>query len=178
MKIYTRTGDRGETSLLRGGRVRKDDPQIEAYGTVDELNSVVGVVRSLWAQSPLDLQLEQIQRDLFDLGALLAAGGTDPRFPGVSQERVGQLEQAIDRMEAELDPLSAFILPGGSVEASFLHLARTVARRAERLVVGLEPADSYVGSVMYLNRVSDFLFVAARYANRTRGVGDSLWKTT
>lgn len=176
MKIYTRAGDRGETSLLRGGKVRKDDPRIEAYGTVDELNAVIGVVRSAWPESPLDLHLEQIQRDLFDLGALLAAGASDPRFPGVGSHRVSQLEEQIDMMESELEPLTAFILPGGTPQAAELHIARTVCRRAERLVVRLEPLPDFSWSVMYLNRLSDFLFVAARFSNLKQGGRDTLWK--
>jgi cob(I)alamin adenosyltransferase len=176
VKIYTRAGDRGQTSLLRGGKVRKDDPRIEAYGTVDELNAVIGVVRSAWPESPLDLSLEQVQRDLFDLGALLAAGASDPRFPGVGSGRVSQLEEQIDMMEAELEPLTAFILPGGTPQAAQFHTARTVCRRAERLVVQLEPLSDFESSVTYLNRLSDFLFVAARYSNLKQGGRDTLWK--
>lgn len=176
MKIYTRAGDRGQTSLLRGGKVRKDDPRIEAYGTVDELNAVIGVVRSAWSESPLDLHLEQIQRDLFDLGALLAAGASDTRFPGVASDRVSQLEQQIDMMETELEPLTAFILPGGTPQAAQFHIARTVCRRAERLVVRLEPEPDFASSITYLNRLSDFLFVAARYSNLKQGGRDTLWK--
>jgi cob(I)alamin adenosyltransferase len=176
VKIYTRAGDRGQTSLLRGGKVRKDDPRIEAYGTVDELNAIVGVVRSAWPESPLDLHLEQIQRDLFDLGALLAAGASDSRFPGVGSDRVSQLEEQIDTMEVELEPLAAFILPGGTPQASQFHVARTVCRRAERLVVRLEPLADFASSVAYLNRLSDFFFVAARYSNLKQGGRDTLWK--
>ena len=177
MKIYTRGGDRGETSLLRGGRVRKDDPWIEAYGTVDELNSSIGLARSTWPNSPIDSQLELIQRDLFDLGALLAAGASDPRFSGPSTKRITELESSIDQMESQLEPLTAFILPGGSVEASHLHLARTVCRRAERLMVKLPESDLLLNSIAYLNRLSDHLFVAARFANRQRGIRDTLWTT-
>jgi cob(I)alamin adenosyltransferase len=176
MKIYTRAGDRGETSLLRGGKVRKDDPYIEAYGAIDELNSSLGLVRALWLRSPIDSELEQIQRDLFDVGALLASSGADPRFSGVAPARIDQLEQQIDGMESELPPLTAFILPGGSPEAAQLHVSRTICRRAERRVVKLEETATIAIAMAYLNRLSDFLFVAARYANRIRGFGDTLWK--
>lgn len=176
MKIYTRAGDRGETSLLRGGKVRKDDPYIEAYGTIDELNSSLGLVRAIWAGGLIDAELEQIQRDLFDIGALLAASGSDPRFPGISKDRIDQMERQIDRMDAELEPLTAFILPGGSVEAAHLHMSRTICRRAERRVVRLSQTPEIAMTVAYLNRLSDYLFVAARYANRTRGTSDTLWK--
>src|SRR5438309_2162954 len=114
MKIYTRTGDAGETSLFGGSRVPKNDPRIEAYGTVDELNSFIGVARASWPQSPIDADLAKIQADLFDLGAHLAAPGSD-RFPTVAPSRVEQLEHSIDRMEVELKPLKSFILPGGSM---------------------------------------------------------------
>lgn len=176
MKIYTRAGDRGETSLLRGGKVRKDDPYIEAYGTIDELNSSLGLARSVWIGGLIDGELEQIQRDLFEIGALLAATGADPRFSGVSKGRIDQLEAQIDRMDAELDPLTAFILPGGSLEAAQLHMSRTICRRAERRVVKLKQTPEIATTVAYLNRLSDYLFVAARYANRSRGTADTLWK--
>ena len=118
MKIYTRGGDLGQTSLLGGDRLRKSNPRIEAYGTVDELNSTIGSVRASWPGSPLDSQFRSIQNDLFDLGAQLAAPGRSDRFRGVPPERVGELETAIDAMEASLDPLKNFILPGGSVAAA------------------------------------------------------------
>ena len=175
MKIYTRGGDRGETSLLRGGRVRKNDPWIEAYGTIDELNSAIGLARSTWPDSPIDSQLDQIQRDLLDLGALLAAGASDQRFSGPSPRRIAEMETSIDQMESQLEPLTAFILPGGSPEASQLHMARTICRRAERLTVQLPETELLLNSIAYLNRLSDYLFVAARYANRQRGVADIIW---
>ncbi|HET7711237.1 MAG TPA: cob(I)yrinic acid a,c-diamide adenosyltransferase, partial [Thermoanaerobaculia bacterium] len=162
MKIYTRTGDRGETSLLGGARVRKDHPRIEAYGTVDELNSYIGVVRALWAEGPIDEELASIQRDLFEIGAQLASDSA--RFAGVGPERVADLEREIDTMEEKLPPLTAFILPGGSMIAAHLHVARTVCRRAERLVIALANEESRP-TVAYLNRLSDYLFVAARFAN-------------
>jgi cob(I)alamin adenosyltransferase len=171
MKIYTRTGDSGETSLFGGSRVAKDDPRIEAYGTIDELNSAIGVVRASWPSSPIDKQLNAIQSDLFDIGAHLAAPGND-RFAGVEPRRIDELERAIDAMESELQPLTNFIIPGGSLPAAELHIARTVCRRAERRVVALEDNPA---TVAYLNRLSDYLFVAARYANRGHGVPDTPW---
>ena len=175
MKIYTKTGDAGETSLFGGARVPKDDPRIEAYGTVDELNSLLGVARASWPASPLDAQLGRIQSDLFAIGAHLASPGTS-RFAGVEPERVAELERAIDAMESELAPLRNFILPGGSAAAAHLHVARTVCRRAERLAVALHDDDPATrSSLVYMNRLSDYLFVAARYANLKHGVDDVVW---
>jgi cob(I)alamin adenosyltransferase len=176
MKIYTRTGDSGETSLFGGARVSKHDPRIEAYGTVDELNAFVGVARASWPQSPVDAPLAMIQNDLFDIGAQLAAPGTS-RFIGVDVSRVAALEHSIDEMERDLTPITSFILPGGSIGAAQLHAARTVCRRAERLVVALGD-DRTKTTITYLNRLSDFLFVAARFANRRSGVDDVIWKKT
>jgi cob(I)alamin adenosyltransferase len=170
VKIYTKTGDAGETSLFGGARVPKSDARIEAYGTIDELNSFLGVARASWPASPLDEELGRIQSDLFDLGAHLAAPGSN-RFWGVRAERVAELESAIDGMESKLPPLRNFILPGGCAAAANLHVARTVCRRAERLVVTLHDD----ASIVYLNRLSDFLFVAARYANLQHGVDDVVW---
>ena len=175
MKIYTRTGDAGETSLFGGSRVRKDDARIEAYGTVDELNSVLGLARASWPASSLNEQFHSIQSDLFDIGAHLASPGTS-RFAGPEPERVAALERAIDGMETELAPLKTFILPGGSVVAAQIHIARTVCRRAERLVVALrDDNQGTTASITYLNRLSDFLFVAARFANHEQGVADVPW---
>jgi cob(I)alamin adenosyltransferase len=171
MKIYTKTGDAGETSLFGGARVRKDDARIEAYGTVDELNSFVGVARASWPDSPLDAQLHAIQSDLFDLGAHLAAPQTS-RFAGPDPSRIAALEQSIDAMESELAPLKTFVLPGGSLAAANLHVARTICRRAERLVVTL---GAEAAAVTYLNRLSDYLFVAARFANFRHGIADVPW---
>ncbi|HEX7150115.1 MAG TPA: cob(I)yrinic acid a,c-diamide adenosyltransferase [Thermoanaerobaculia bacterium] len=175
MKIYTRTGDQGQTSLFGGARVPKNDSRIEAYGTVDELNSVLGVVRAAWRASRLDGLLHQAQMDLFEIGAHLASPGMS-RFPGVAPERVAELEASIDSMEASLAPLKTFILPGGSLAAAQLHVARTVCRRAERLVVGLQDEDpATLSSIAYLNRLSDWLFVAARFANHSAGLDDVPW---
>jgi cob(I)alamin adenosyltransferase len=178
MKIYTRTGDTGETSLFGGARVRKDDARIEAYGTIDELNSFLGVARACWPSSSLDGQFHLVQSDLFDIGAHLASPGTS-RFAGPDSARVAALEQSIDAMESELAPLKTFILPGGSLAAANLHVARTICRRAERLVVALRDEDEATkASITYLNRLSDFLFVAARFANHQHGVADVPWGPT
>jgi cob(I)alamin adenosyltransferase len=175
MKIYTRTGDAGETSLFGGMRVAKDDTRIEAYGTVDELNSFIGLARVSWPKSPVDAELLQVQNDLFDIGAQLSAPGS-ARFGGVPVDRVAALEAGIDQMERVLEPLRSFILPGGSVAAAHLHIARTVCRRAERLVVSLRDADEATKrTIAYLNRLSDYLFVAARSANAASGVADVIW---
>ena len=171
LKIYTKTGDKGTTGLFGGVRVAKNDPRIEAYGTVDELNSFLGLARASWPSSPLDAQLGLVQSDLFDIGAHLAAPGSD-RFPGADPSRLAELESAIDAMESELAPLRNFILPGGCAAAAQLHVARSVCRRAERLVVALGEESS----VVYLNRLSDYLFVAARYANLKSGVDDVVWR--
>ncbi|HXG59340.1 MAG TPA: cob(I)yrinic acid a,c-diamide adenosyltransferase [Thermoanaerobaculia bacterium] len=175
MKIYTRTGDRGETSLLGGSRVVKNDPRIEAYGTVDELNSFIGVARAAWPASPIDDELHRVQSDLFTIGAFLAA--PNGRFETAPRARIAQIESAIDAMERELTPLTNFILPGGSPAAASLHVARTVCRRAERLVVALDDASAPMETtIAYLNRLSDYLFVAARFANARHGVADVGWK--
>lgn len=174
MKIYTRTGDHGETSLFGGARVAKNDARIEAYGTIDELNSHLGVARAAGIAN--DEQFHRIQMDLFDIGAHLASPGTS-RFPGVELARIEALERAIDVMESELAPLTSFILPGGSMGAAQLHVARTVCRRAERLVVALhDDSPATISTIAYLNRLSDFLFVAARYANLRAQVEDVPWK--
>jgi len=170
LKIYTRTGDQGDTSLFGGARVPKDDPRIDAYGTVDELNAFIGLARATWPSSPLDDDLGRIQSDLFDVGAHLASPGS-ARFAGVDPTRIEELELAVDAMESELTPLSNFILPGGCATAAQLHVARTICRRAERLVVALHDESS----IAYLNRLSDFLFVAARFANLKHGVDDVPW---
>jgi cob(I)alamin adenosyltransferase len=176
MKIYTRTGDRGETSLFGGARVAKNDPRIEAYGTVDELNSFLGVARASGLPQDLDDQLQQVQMDLFEIGAHLASPGTS-RFPGVDEQRITDLETAIDTMERELTPLTSFILPGGAPSAAHLHVARTVCRRAERCVVGLhDAAPTTQSTIRYLNRLSDYLFVAARLANVRAEQSDVPWK--
>jgi cob(I)alamin adenosyltransferase len=153
--------------------VSKKNARIEAYGTVDELNSHIGLIRAVWNDSPIDVQLDAVQRDLFDVGAHLASPGKDT-FPGVGAARIEALEQGIDDMERGLTPLKNFVLPGGSLQAAHLHVARTVCRRAERLVVALGDKASAT-TVAYLNRLSDYLFVAARFANAQCGVEDVMW---
>jgi cob(I)alamin adenosyltransferase len=182
-KIYTRTGDDGTTALGTGERVRKDSARVAAYGTVDETNALVGVARvHLAGGAPgLDQKLSRIQNDLFDLGADLCVPEREakPAYEPlrVTAGQVTRLEQEIDEMNAELKPLRSFVLPGGSPAAAYLHVARTVCRRAERLVVELAsmPAEPVSDAALrYLNRLSDFLFVAARYVN-DRGKSDVLW---
>lgn len=178
MKIYTRTGDTGSTGLIGGARVSKDDPRIDAYGLVDELNATLGLVRASHPPADTDAELGRIQDDLFVLGADLA----DPRPPEPKQMRVdparaSALEKWIDSMEAGLTPLHNFILPGGSPAGAALHLARTVARRAERAVVALAKTHpACANAVVYLNRLADALFVAARHANRISGVAEIPWR--
>jgi cob(I)alamin adenosyltransferase len=180
MKIYTKSGDGGETGLFAGPRVRKDDLRIEAFGTVDELNAALGVVRTEALPAEIDLLLGTVQHALFDLGAELAT--PDPQSRGtnlISTNRVEQLEHAIDFFEARLPPLQAFILPGGCRAAAQLHVARGVCRRAERRVVTLanQPAVSLSPQVTaYINRLGDLLFVLARAANQASGQGDVLWQ--
>ena len=177
MRIYTRTGDRGETSLFGGGRVAKDHPRAAAYGEVDELNSVLGLVRATAPQAFFDRELEAIQRDLFSIGGHLAT--PDPKRvakASLSSERVADFERMIDQADTELAPLRAFVLPAGSPKAAALHVARTVCRRAERSVVSLSH-DAEVPALFlaYLNRLSDLLFTLARLANHREGAGDVTW---
>jgi cob(I)alamin adenosyltransferase len=180
-RIYTRTGDQGTTALAAGGRRPKHDLRIEAFGTVDETNACIGLVRIHTTGHEIDAMLGRIQNDLFDLGADLATVETDKPLPyeplRMTQGQVDRLEQEIDRLNAELSVLRSFVLPGGTHAAAALHLARTVCRRAERLVVELmEKPDEKISpeSVKYLNRLSDFLFVASRYVN-DKGALDVLW---
>lgn len=178
MKIYTKTGDAGETGLFGGARVSKASARVAAYGDVDELNSALGLARLHRIDDERDALLGAIQSELFDLGAELAAkpGKTAPA-PQVGEEEIARLERAIDRAEEELAPLSSFILPGGSPGAAHLHLARTVCRRAERSVVALAEDGSVRAEVLrYLNRLSDLLFVLARLANARAGVTDVPWQ--
>ena len=180
-KIYTKQGDKGKSSLFGGQTVPKSDPRLEAYGTLDELNSVLGLVRSeAQAQMPalqgLDQDLDRIQNYIFNIGSHLASGSEEMKshLPRLEELQTTFLEQRIDQMEADLTPLKNFILPGGARASSLLHLARTVARRAERATVRIEPpADALV--LIYLNRLSDYLFVAARFANARLGAEDVLW---
>ncbi|GAB5519333.1 MAG: cob(I)yrinic acid a,c-diamide adenosyltransferase [Rhodothermales bacterium] len=182
MKIYTRTGDQGTTALFGGGRVVKSHPRIEAYGTVDETNSILGLVRSHLANAPTcadaDVVLTRIQNELFVAGADLATPlNAKPFVPRIGTDLVTALESDIDRFDGDLPPLKAFILPGGHVAASVLHLARTTCRRAERLTVelaALEPINE--DTIVYLNRLSDLLFTLSRWVNYATGVSDVEWQ--
>lgn len=179
MKIYTKTGDAGDTGLFGGGRVPKDHPRVAAYGQVDELNAAIGFGASLeppaW-EGPL---LERIQRDLFTMGARLATpdpGKLKTPPEPIGETRITALEQAIDRLEGGLAPLQQFILPGGTPKAAALHLARTACRRAERAVVTLSRESDVPREIgIYLNRLSDLLFVLARAANAAAGHPDIVW---
>jgi cob(I)alamin adenosyltransferase len=179
MKIYTKTGDDGTTGLFGGARVKKASPRVEAYGSVDELNAAIGVARATRLERATEEILARVQVDLFTLGAELACvpgketklgmallGGTD----------IERLEQAIDRAESALAPLKTFVLPAGCPQAAALHLARTVCRRAERAVLALEDAPARNELVVYLNRLSDLLFVVARRANAEAGLPDVPWE--
>lgn len=178
MKIYTRTGDQGETGLVGGGRVSKTDLRMEGVGTLDELNAALGLV----LQEPLtDLvrdRLVRVQRRLFDIGAELATPADSPYFrPGVPATAVTELEQEIDRLDEGLPPLRNFILPGGTPGAARLHWARTVCRRAERVVVALGHDDAaQPETAQFMNRLSDWLFLAARHENHQAGVEDVIWQ--
>ena len=188
MKIYTGTGDRGKTSLFSGERISKADARIDAYGDLDELNSLLGALASqLSAREMLVAELQQIQSDLFQAGAWLA---THPDAPSIdslkelSPDRIEFLEKAIDRFEKELPVLKAFILPGGHMTAAWAHVARTVCRRCERKVVLLinestkeMAAEPYQRLLIYLNRLSDYLFVLARKCNHLHGVSDKPWRS-
>lgn len=167
MKIYTRTGDQGETSLYRGGRVSKGSPRVEAYGTVDELNALLGVAVTRIDDREVGELIGRLQNELFILGADLATVDRRRESPKITPDHVAALEAWIDRYEQELQPLSQFILPGGTPGGALLHLARTVARRAERMTVRLAESEEINDEVIkYLNRLSDLLFVLARVVNR------------
>lgn len=188
MKIYTKTGDRGRTSLSSGERVSKGEGRIEAYGDVDELNSMLGMLRMVLPEEEplLDQEVERIQSDLLHMGTRLATTSDSPasaELSEITEEHTRTLEKAIDRMDETLPALKGFILPGGHVSAAWAHIARTVCRRAERHVALLADdaghSDSVWklnGSLIYLNRLSDYLFVLARYCNQIQGVPDSHWK--
>lgn len=179
MKIYTKTGDDGTTSLFGGGRVSKASARIECYGTVDELNSVIGVALSQGTSTEGADFLSVVQNTLFVLGADLATPrDAKAKVARIEESHVFEIEGWIDRLDARLDPLKTFILPGGSPAAASLHVARTVCRRAERLCVTAS-AETDLGpmAVQYLNRLSDFLFTLARWENRDAGVADTPWTT-
>lgn len=176
-KIYTRGGDNGETSLSDGSRAKKYIPRIEAYGTIDETNAVIGIAR-LFSTGPDDKILERIQNDLFDLGADVSTpkGGKHEKSAlRIAQAQIDRLEQEIDQMNMGIEPLTSFVLPGGTAASAHLHLARTIARRAERLLVlAAEQEDISPLAIKYLNRLSDHLFVMSRKTNNG-GKDDILW---
>lgn len=182
-RIYTKTGDAGTTALGTGERVSKTSPRIAAYGTVDETNAALGVARTHLdrAETAVDAMLLRVQNDLFDLGADLCVPDKGEKLPyeplRISDAQVARLEAEIDQMNAELEPLRSFVLPGGTPAGAALHVARTISRRAERLIVelaGLPGETVSAPALKYINRLSDFLFVASRYVN-DRGKGDILW---
>jgi cob(I)alamin adenosyltransferase len=180
MKIYTRTGDSGQTGLFGGGRVSKTHPRVEAYGDVDELNAALGLARAIELMPRVDEIIVALQRDLFAIGALLATPDRDKmkrqlEKASIDERRIRELEQSIDDGDAELEPLRSFIVPGGTPKAAALHVARTVCRRAERRVIALEEEEIPAIVVVYLNRLSDLLFTLARVANRRAGAGEVTW---
>ena len=179
MKIYTKTGDKGMTGLFGGGRVSKALPRVDAYGEIDELNCVLGAVCAHVQDAATAAMLQNIQGELFAIGAELAktpGKDVDLGIALVDERDIVQLEQAIDQREAELSPLKTFVLPGGTIEASLLHLARATCRRAERKLVALDEADTLRPELLrYVNRLSDLLFVMARHANFRASVEDVPW---
>lgn len=180
MKIYTRTGDEGTTGLFGGGRVPKTHPRVEAYGDVDELSATIGLARAIELMPRVDEVLVPLQRDLFAIGALLATPDRDKmrrqlEKASIDERRIRELEHAIDDGDRELEPLKAFIVPGGTPKAAALHVARTVCRRAERRVIALADDEIPQIVVIYLNRLSDLLFTLARVANRRAGTGEVTW---
>ena len=180
MKIYTKTGDKGETSLFAGGRVDKDAPRVEAYGTVDELNACLGMVCAQLANNDVLECLRRIQTELFDLGADLAtpvAATTRKEIPRAHEAQTLRMEEWIDRYSEELEPLTQFILPSGSLPGATLHFARTVCRRAERQVVTLSKVEEINAELIrYLNRLSDLLFVLARVVNHRSQIPETTWQ--
>ena len=178
MKIYTKTGDNGDTSLLGGQRIPKSSYRINAYGTVDELNAHLGVIRALKPPTEVESILEQLQNRLFILGADLAAplNTAATKIERIEQVHIHDLEKTIDRIDAKLNPLQSFILPGGQLISAQLHVARTVCRRAERIVDSLGRKED-IGKfpLIYLNRIADLLFVLARYINILSGTNETIW---
>lgn len=181
MKLYTKTGDKGETSLFGGQRVSKASDRVEAYGTIDELNSHIGVVR-LYTKNSIteDDLLRKIQSDLFVLGSDLASPHDSPhadKIPRIAAKDSEYLETKIDFYQNECPPMKFFVLPGGSEAASWLHVVRTIVRRAERLVVGMDdPKDELKDIIIYLNRLSDLFFIMARYMNQKSGIEETEWR--
>ena len=187
MKIYTGTGDQGKTSLFSGERVAKNHERVEAYGDVDELSSVLGAVVAMLPESESEIaaEIQTIQANLLRIGALLAStpdSSATARLDPITEADILGLESAIDRMNAELPELRSFILPGGHVSSAMAHMARTVCRRSERHMIALQDSDASVSecsehSLVFMNRLSDYLFVLARYCNHVSGVSDILWDT-
>ena len=178
MKVYTKTGDQGETSLFGGSRVSKGHLRIHAYGTVDELNSYIGLLSDLSPDESRNLELIRIQDRLFTLGALLATENeaSKKRLPSITIEDVGFLEASIDKMEASLDPIKTFVLPGGHPTVSYCHISRCVCRRAERICVELSEMNKVEEVVIqYLNRLSDYLFVFSRHLTKILKVNETPW---
>jgi cob(I)alamin adenosyltransferase len=178
MKIYTKTGDKGMTGLYGGARVSKSSPRIAAYGDIDELNAMLGVARAETPHEPIQKALGEIQATLFTVGAQLASPAVDPKIEVVTAAHVDTLERQIDVITESLSPMRNFILPGGGRTSALLHLARTVCRRAERATVHLtslqgEMVDHWV--LIYINRLSDFLFILARLANQLENIEDTPW---
>ncbi len=184
MKIYTRTGDRGQTALFGGGRVSKDHPRVRAYGSVDELNAQLGWAATQVRSPEVRDRLVAIQNDMFVLGSILATppaeeGRPSPSIPEMPMDRVLEMEGWIDEAMEQLPPLRNFVLPGGSVGAAALHVARTVCRRAERVVVELEEeGEGQVDHVVFLNRLSDLLFAWSRLENQLAGREDVIWRSS
>ncbi len=178
MKIYTRGGDEGQTDLLGGKRVGKDDPRVDTYGTVDELNALLGLARASGLGASLDLKVARIQHQLFAIGSRLATPSevAAPHLPLIREEWIGALEAEIDEATAELPPLRQFVLPAGAPGAAALHLARTVCRRAERAIVKLARDEEVAPEALaYVNRLSDWLFTMARAANLEAGAAEVFW---
>lgn len=184
MKIYTKTGDKGETSLYGGKRVRKDNPRVEAYGDIDETNAAIGIARSYIHEGSsgsrealgfIDSALETVQNKLFGIGATLA--GSEDQSYAVKESDIEYLEKCIDHIDDLVPPVKAFILPFGTDLSARLHLARTISRRAERRLVSLSSAEHVDSNILaYSNRLSDFLFTVARFANKAQSVPDTLWR--
>lgn len=179
MKIYTKAGDDGKTSLFGGKRIPKYADRIESYGTVDELNSFIGLLKDGLGDSVLSPQLLVIQHNLFNIGSVLATDkDADFNLPGVGPDDVAEIERNIDLLQAQLTPLKNFILPGGDTRVSHAHICRTVCRRAERRVVAVhaqEPLDTHI--ILYLNRLSDYFFVLARYIAHVNGINEIKWES-
>ena len=179
MKVYTKTGDKGETSLFGGTRVSKGNLRIHAYGTVDELNSYIGLLRDLGSVASRAEELIKVQDRLFTIGAILAteSDSAKKRIPLISQADIEYLENAIDTMESTLEPIKTFVLPGGHPTVSYCHIARCVCRRAERLTVELaEEHDVELLAIQYLNRLSDYLFVLSRFFKKTLNATEVPWE--